>query len=60
MAKRQVWHYLVPVFALIWIGFASVLIFGDVPFLAISIALTALAAMSTVVIALAWAFQNDI
>jgi cytochrome c biogenesis protein CcdA len=60
-AKRrwQVWHSLIPLLAGFWIAFGMILITGGFLFLVVS-ALAVLAAMSILVIALAWAFQNDI
>lgn len=60
-AKRrwQAWHYLIPILAGFWIVFGMILIASDFIFIMIS-ALAVLAVMSTLVIALAWAFQNDI
>jgi hypothetical protein len=60
MRKWQAWHYLIIVFALFWVGFASFLtFFSGFPFLVISIALTVTGAFSCVIIALAWMYQND-
>ena len=60
-AKRrwQAWHALIPLLAGFWIVFGMILMTGDFLFLVVS-ALTVLAVMSILVIALAWAFQNDI
>lgn len=61
MKKRhlQVWQYLIVVFAAFWILFAVILILGDIPFFVISLALTTTALLSALVVALAWAFQNN-
>lgn len=59
-ARRwQVWHYLIPVFITFWIIFGIVLITSDFLFLAIS-ALAVIALFSILIIALAWAYQNNI
>lgn len=55
----QAWQYLGFVFAGFWLLFAGILIVSNFPFLIISMALTTIAALSVLVIALAWAFQND-
>ena len=59
MRRRQVWKYLVGIFALFWIFFAIILIVAEFPFYVISIALTTIAMLSVVIIALAWAYQNN-
>jgi len=59
MRHRQVWKYLVGIFALFWIFFAIILIVAEFPFYEISIALTTIAMLSAVIIALAWAYQNN-
>lgn len=61
MRKRpQAWQYLIVIFACFWILFAIMLIVGGLPFYIISIALTTIAALSALIVALAWAFQNNI
>jgi hypothetical protein len=59
MRRRQVWKYLVGIFALFWIFFAIILVVAEFPFYVISIALTTIAMLSAVIIALAWAYQNN-
>ena len=59
MRSRQVWKYLVGIFALFWIFFAIILIVAEFPFYVISIALTTIAMLSAIIIALAWAYQNN-
>lgn len=54
------WKFLVGVFAVFWIVFAIMLFNAEIPFLAVSMALTMLLAMSVVVIGLAWAYQNNV
>lgn len=60
MRRFQVWHYLIPVFTAFWILFAIIIITSGFPFLVVSLALPILALLSLLVIALAWAFQNNI
>lgn len=59
MRRWQAWQYLIIVFVLFWIGFAIVLAFSAIPFFVISIALTTIAALSFLIVVLAWAYQND-
>lgn len=57
--QLQAWHVLVPIFAVFWIAFAIVLIASNFFFLVVS-SLAIVGLSSILVIALAWAFQNDI
>ncbi|TMC20482.1 MAG: hypothetical protein E6J34_12615 [Chloroflexi bacterium] len=59
MQRIQPWHYLIGIFAIFWIIFAAVLMMSNFPFIVVSMALTIVAILSVLVIALAWAFQND-
>jgi len=56
---RQAWQYLIVVFAAFWVIFAVFLILGNIPFYVIMLALTTVALLSALVVALAWAFQNN-
>ncbi len=61
MRRRfQAWQWLILIFAIFWVIFAIVMIIGDFPFFIISIALTTIGALSALVVALAWAFQNNV
>jgi hypothetical protein len=59
MRRLQAWQYLIGIFAVFWVIFAIVLIITDFPFYIISIALTTIAMLSLLIIALAWAYQNN-
>ncbi len=60
MHKRpQAWRYLIALFVAFWLIFATILIVNDFPFFIISIALTTTALLAVLIIALAWAFQNN-
>lgn len=61
IARRhlQAWHYLIPILAAFWIAFGTILVLSGLLFLAFS-ALAVIAAFSILIIALAWAFQNNI
>lgn len=56
--RRQAWRYLIPVFAGFWLLFAGILIASGFFFLAA--ALVTLALFSSLIIGLAWAFQNNL
>jgi hypothetical protein len=59
MQRHRVWPYLIIVFAIFWVIFATVLILGDFPLMIITMALTTVAALSALIVALAWAYNND-
>ena len=61
MRRRfQAWQILIAIFASFWLLFALVMIVGNFPFFIISIALTTVGALSALIIALAWAYQNNV
>ena len=57
--RLQAWQLLIVIFASFWLLFAVVMIVGDFPFFIISIALTTVGALSALIVALAWAYQNN-
>jgi hypothetical protein len=59
MRRRQIWKYLIAIFAAFWIIFAVFLFLGDIPFYIISIALSTILALSALIVALAWAYTHD-
>ena len=59
MRSRQIWKLLVGIFAIFWIFFAIILIVAVFLFYVISIALTTIAMLSALIIALAWAYTHD-
>jgi len=59
MRRRQIWKYLSVIFAVFWVIFAVFLFAGDFPFYIISIALTTVLVLSALIVALAWAYQNN-
>ena len=60
MQRRQIWKYLIVVFGTFWIVFAVFLFLGNIPFYIISIALTTVLVLSALIVALAWAYQNNL
>lgn len=56
--RLQAWHCLILVFAAFWVLFAVILLASGFYFLVVALAVLAL--LSSLVIGLAWAFQNDI
>jgi len=59
MKHKQVWKYLIGIFAAFWVLFAIILFIGDIPFYVISIALTTVAMLSFLIVVLAWAYTHD-
>jgi len=57
--RLQAWQLLIVIFASFWLLFAVVMVVGDFPFFIISIALTTVGALSALIVALAWAYQNN-
>lgn len=56
--RLQAWHYLIFAFAGFWVLFAAILIASGFYFLVGALAI--LAVFSSVIIGLAWAYQNNI
>jgi hypothetical protein len=60
MKRRwQAWQYLIVIFAAFWLIFATALIVGELPFYIITLALSTTGMLSVLVVALAWAYQNN-
>ena len=59
MQRRQIWKYLIVIFGAFWLIFAVFLFLGDFPFYIISIALTTVLMLGALIVALAWAYQNN-
>jgi hypothetical protein len=62
MEQRRfaIWKFLIGVFAVFWLVFAVMLFNANIPFFAVSVALSMILAMSVVVVGLAWAYHNDV
>jgi len=56
---RQAWQYLIGIFAAFWVIFAVILFVGELPFYVISIALSTTGMLSVLIVAPAWAYQNN-
>lgn len=58
--RLEAWQYLIGIFAIFWLVFAFVLIaISQFPFIIISMALTTVAILSGLVVALAWAYTHN-
>ncbi len=60
MRRIPVWKYLIGVFAVFWVILAIMLIIADFPFYAITLSLTVILMLSVAIVALAWAYQNNL
>jgi hypothetical protein len=60
MRRIPAWKYLIPIFAVFWITLAIMMFIADFPFYVISIALTTILILSIAIVALAWAYQNNL
>ncbi len=60
MRRIPAWKYLIAIFAVFWITLAIMLFIADFPFYVISIALTTILVLSIAIVALAWAYQNNL
>lgn len=57
--RWQAWQYLIGIFTAFWVIFATILIVAELPFYIITIALSTTGMLSLLIIALAWAYQNN-
>ena len=57
--RWQAWQYLIVIFSVFWVIFATALIVGELPFYVITLALSTTAMLSLLIIALAWAWTNN-
>ena len=58
--SRQVWKYLIGVFAAFWVVLAIMLFIADIPFYVITWSLSIVLILSAAIVALAWAYQNNL
>ena len=60
MQGRQVWKYLIGVLAAFWVVLAIMLFIADIPFYVITLSLSIVLILSAAIVALAWAYQNNL
>ncbi len=60
MRRIPAWKYLIGVFAAFWVILAIMLIIAGVPFYVITLSLTSILILSVAIVALAWAYQNNL
>jgi hypothetical protein len=59
MRSIPVWKYLIGVFAIFWVVLAIMLVISNFPFYMITLSLSIILIFSVVIVALAWAYQNN-
>ena len=60
MQGRQVWKYLIGIFAVFWVVLAVMLFVADFPFYIITWALSIILILSAAIVTLAWAYQKNL
>ena len=60
MKSIAAWKYLIGVFAVFWVVLAIMMIIADFPFYIITLSLSIMLVLSAAVVALAWAYQNNV
>jgi hypothetical protein len=60
LKRIPAWKLLIGIFAIFWVIFAVFLFLADIPYVVVSFALTTVAALSCLVVALAWAVHNNL
>ncbi len=54
------WKYLIGVFAVFWVVLAIMLVIAQFPFYMITLSLSIMLVLSAAIVALAWAYQNNV
>jgi hypothetical protein len=60
MRSIPAWKYLIGVFAVFWVVLAIMLFIADIPFYLITWSLSIILILSVAIVALAWAYQNNL
>lgn len=60
MRRIPAWKYLIGVFAVFWVFLAIMLFIADIPFYVITLSLSIILILSVAIVALAWAYQNNL
>jgi hypothetical protein len=60
LQSRQAWKYLIGIFAVFWVVLAIMLIIANFPFYMITLSLSIILILSAAIVALAWAYQNNV
>jgi hypothetical protein len=59
MRSRQVWKYLIGIFAVFWVVLAIMFVIADFPFYIITLSLSIMLILSAAIVVLAWAWTHD-
>ncbi len=60
MRSMQAWKYLIGIFAVFWVVLAIMLFVANFPFYIITLSLSIILILSASIVALAWAYQNNL
>jgi hypothetical protein len=60
MRSIPAWKYLIGIFAVFWVVLAIMLFIADIPFYLITWSLSIILILSAAIVALAWAYQNNL
>ena len=60
LQNKQAWKYLIGVFAVFWVVLAIMLFIAAFPFYIITLSLSIMLILSAAIVALAWAYQNNL
>ncbi len=60
MKSIAAWKYLIVVFAVFWVVLAIMMVIADFPFYIITLSLSIMLVLSAAIVALAWAYQNNL
>jgi hypothetical protein len=60
MRSIQAWKYLIGIFAVFWVVLAIMLFVANFPFYIITLSLSIILVLSAAIVALAWAYQNNL
>ncbi len=60
MKSIPAWKYLIGVFAVFWVVLAIMLVIAQFPFYMITLSLSLILMLSAAIVALAWAYQNNL
>ena len=60
MKSIAAWKYLIGIFVVFWVVLAIMMVIADFPFYIITLSLSITLVLSAAIVALAWAYQNNV
>ena len=60
MNSTSAWKYLIGIFAVFWVVLAIMMFIANFPFYIITLSLSIILVLSAAIVALAWAYQNNL